>query len=48
VNIIASGGISRNEDIAKVKQTGAYAVILGKALYDGKVDIKGAKGIGAD
>ncbi|MFY3739983.1 MAG: phosphoribosylformimino-5-aminoimidazole carboxamide ribotide isomerase [Candidatus Nitrosomirales archaeon] len=45
VNIIASGGISKNEDISKVKQTGAYAVILGKALYDGKVDIKHAKEI---
>ena len=45
VNIIASGGISENEDIIKVKQTGAYAVILGKALYDGKVDIRSAKGI---
>jgi phosphoribosylformimino-5-aminoimidazole carboxamide ribotide isomerase len=45
VNIIASGGISRNEDIIKVKQTGAYAVILGKALYDRKVDLKYAKEI---
>ena len=45
VNIIASGGISKNEDISIVKQTGAYAVILGKALYDGKVDIKHAKEI---
>jgi phosphoribosylformimino-5-aminoimidazole carboxamide ribotide isomerase len=45
VNIIASGGVSKNEDIIKVKQAGAYAVILGKALYDGKVDIKHAKEI---
>lgn len=45
VHIIASGGISKHEDIAKVKQAGAYAVILGKALYDGKVDIKTAKEI---
>jgi phosphoribosylformimino-5-aminoimidazole carboxamide ribotide isomerase len=45
VNIIASGGISKNEDISKVKQTGAYGVILGKALYDGKVDIRHAKDI---
>jgi len=45
VNIIASGGISKNEDIIKVRQTGAHAVILGKALYDGKVDIKRAKEI---
>ncbi len=48
VNIIASGGISKNEDIVTVKQAGAYAVILGKALYDGKVDIKRAKEIGVD
>lgn len=43
--IIASGGISNNTDIIKVKETGAYAVILGKALYDGKIDIKSTKGI---
>lgn len=42
-SIIASGGISKNEDVVKVRETGAYAVILGKALYDGKVDIKGTK-----
>ena len=45
VNVIASGGISKNEDISKVKQTGAHAVILGKALYDGKVDIRHTKEI---
>ncbi len=43
VNIIASGGISKNEDIIKVKEVGAYAVILGKALYDRKIDIKSIK-----
>ncbi len=43
VKIIASGGISKNDDVISVKKTGAYAVILGKALYDGKVDIKHAK-----
>lgn len=45
VNIIASGGISKNEDIIKVKEVGAYAVILGKALYDRKIDIKSIKGV---
>ncbi len=43
VNIIASGGISKNEDIITVKQAGAYAVILGKALYDGKISVMAAK-----
>jgi phosphoribosylformimino-5-aminoimidazole carboxamide ribotide isomerase len=45
VSIIASGGISKSEDIRKVKQTGAYGVILGRALYDGRVDINRAKEI---
>ena len=45
VNIIASGGISNNTDIIKVKEAGAYAVILGKALYDGKIDMRSTKGI---
>ena len=45
VNIIASGGISSNTDIMKVKEAGAYAVILGKALYDVKIDIRSTKRI---
>lgn len=43
VSVIASGGISSNEDVTKVKKAGAYAVILGKALYDRKIDIKSVK-----
>ena len=42
-NVIASGGISNLGDITAVKQCGAYGVILGKALYEGKVSIEGAK-----
>ncbi|MFQ5941583.1 MAG: 1-(5-phosphoribosyl)-5-[(5-phosphoribosylamino)methylideneamino]imidazole-4-carboxamide isomerase [Nitrososphaerales archaeon] len=45
VDIIASGGISNAEDIIKVKATGAYAVILGKALYDRTIDIRSTKQI---
>ncbi|MGC1425289.1 MAG: 1-(5-phosphoribosyl)-5-[(5-phosphoribosylamino)methylideneamino]imidazole-4-carboxamide isomerase [Nitrosotalea sp.] len=43
VNIIASGGISNLEDIVNVKKCGAYGVILGKALYDGKISIEEVK-----
>jgi phosphoribosylformimino-5-aminoimidazole carboxamide ribotide isomerase len=43
INIIASGGISGPSDIPKVRECGAYGVILGKALYDGKISIKEAK-----
>jgi len=32
-----SGGVSSLEDIAKVAATGASAVILGKALYEGRI-----------
>ncbi|MDQ7780727.1 MAG: 1-(5-phosphoribosyl)-5-[(5-phosphoribosylamino)methylideneamino] imidazole-4-carboxamide isomerase [Planctomycetota bacterium] len=38
-NIIASGGIAATEDVVKVAQTGAHAVVLGKALYEEKVKI---------
>ncbi|MFN3654946.1 MAG: 1-(5-phosphoribosyl)-5-[(5-phosphoribosylamino)methylideneamino]imidazole-4-carboxamide isomerase [Candidatus Nitrosotenuis sp.] len=42
-NVIASGGISGPEDISKVKECNAYGVIVGKALYDGKISIQEAK-----
>jgi len=42
-NIIASGGISSLDDIKNVKECRPYGVILGKAMYDGKVSIMEAK-----
>ncbi|HXG73935.1 MAG TPA: 1-(5-phosphoribosyl)-5-[(5-phosphoribosylamino)methylideneamino]imidazole-4-carboxamide isomerase [Candidatus Nitrosotenuis sp.] len=42
-NVIASGGISGPQDISKVKECNAYGVILGKALYEGKISIQEAK-----
>ena len=41
--IIASGGISSIEDVIKVRCAGCSSVILGKAMYDGKVGIERAK-----
>ncbi len=41
--IIASGGISGINDIAPVRECGVFGVILGKALYDGKISIEEAK-----
>jgi phosphoribosylformimino-5-aminoimidazole carboxamide ribotide isomerase len=43
--IIASGGISSVEDIIKVRCAGCGSVILGKAMYDGKVSIERAKAV---
>jgi phosphoribosylformimino-5-aminoimidazole carboxamide ribotide isomerase len=38
--IIASGGISSLEDTIRVRNAGCTSVILGKALYDGKVSLE--------
>ena len=38
-NVISSGGISSVSDIVPVKEKHAWGVILGKALYDGKISI---------
>ena len=43
--IIASGGMSSLQDIINVKKCGASGVILGKALYDGKISVEEVKTI---
>jgi len=37
--VIASGGMARLEDIDQVKTTGAHAVVIGKAIYEGMFTI---------
>ena len=44
-NIIASGGISKLDDVQEVKKYDPYGVILGKALYEGLISIEEAKAI---
>ena len=44
-NIIASGGISKIDDVQDVKKYNPYGVILGKALYEGLISIEEAKTI---
>lgn len=39
-----SGGVSSLDDIARVAAAGAYAVILGKALYEGRITLEDALG----
>ncbi|ABK78644.1 phosphoribosyl formimino-5-aminoimidazole isomerase [Cenarchaeum symbiosum A] len=41
-HVIASGGITVPGDVKSVRDAGAWGVILGKALYEGKVSVKGA------
>lgn len=38
--IIASGGVSSIEDIEKLSEAGIPAVIFGKAIYEGKIQLK--------
>lgn len=40
IYIIASGGVSSIEDIEKLEEAGIPAVIFGKALYEGKIQLK--------
>ena len=42
-NVIASGGISNIDDVSDVQTKNAFAVILGKALYENKISIEEAK-----
>lgn len=39
MNFIASGGVSSLEEIDQLKRMGIYGTIIGKALYEGKVDL---------
>ena len=38
--VIASGGVASEEDIKKAKINGIYGVIIGKAFYEGKIDLE--------
>lgn len=42
MNIIASGGVSSMDDLKALEEAGAYGAIIGKAMYDGVLDIEEA------
>jgi len=39
INVIASGGVASEEDILIARTAGLAGVIVGKALYEGKIDL---------
>ncbi|MGV0922229.1 1-(5-phosphoribosyl)-5-[(5-phosphoribosylamino)methylideneamino]imidazole-4-carboxamide isomerase [Empedobacter tilapiae] len=43
VKLIASGGVSSIDDLIKVKELGCEGAILGKAIYEGRIDLKDLK-----
>lgn len=42
VNVIASGGIRSLKDIKALRELGVYGVIVGRALYEGRISLKEA------
>ena len=42
LNIIASGGVSSLMDLEKLQEVNVYGAIVGKALYENRVDLKQA------
>jgi phosphoribosylformimino-5-aminoimidazole carboxamide ribotide isomerase len=40
INLIASGGISSIGDVESVREAGCEGVIIGKAVYEGKISLK--------
>ena len=48
IAVIAAGGISRMEDLIALAQTGVEGAISGKALYEGKINLREAIALIAD
>ncbi len=40
LHLIASGGVSQKEDIEELEREGIPAVVFGKAIYEGRIDLK--------
>ena len=40
VSLIASGGVSAMKDVEMLKEAGCEGAIIGKAVYEGKIDLK--------
>lgn len=40
IHLIASGGVSKIEDVLRVKNIGCSGIIIGKAIYEGKISLQ--------
>ena len=40
ISLIASGGISNIKDLEELKEVGCEGAILGKAIYENKIELK--------
>lgn len=48
MGVIVSGGVSTIEDVKKIKELGARGVVIGSAIYTGKLDYRYALWAGRD
>ena len=39
LQLIASGGVSGIEDVDRLKANGIPSVVIGKAIYEGRIDL---------
>ena len=46
--IVASGGVSNNQDIERLTQMGLYGAIIGKAYYAGTIELAEAVRTGGE
>ena len=46
LNLIASGGVTTIDDVRELRECGAYGAILGKAIYNGNIDLVEAIAVG--
>ncbi len=48
LDVIASGGVSAIEDIEALRDLGVHGAIVGKAIYEGKIDLVAALAAGGE
>ena len=47
IDLIASGGIKDLDDVKKLKEINPYGVVIGKAIYENKIDLRELAEIGS-
>lgn len=48
VPVVVAGGVSSVEDVLRIKEAGAQGVVIGSALYKGKIDLREALKLSRD
>jgi phosphoribosylformimino-5-aminoimidazole carboxamide ribotide isomerase len=46
LRVIASGGVAASDDVQRVREAGLAGVIVGRALYEGQIDLREILNVG--